>query len=146
MREYIHNVYRIFETIEELAVEHAKIFDQLESELNELRKNPKNENLYNNILRRTKKLRAIRARLKRALRKLNDVSSANHEAKVLQDIATLSEYMVIVGFYQERALLEELAEMSREANLPHHQTMFEEDLRELDDLTRMLETIIDKYY
>jgi len=68
--------------------------------------------------------------------------------EVVRNIATLSEYMVIVGYVYEEELLRKALALSRRVSGPlaSETENIEADLEEVSSLVKRFQDIVDRYY
>ncbi len=132
--------------MEDISDRHAKTLRAFERTLRRLRKDIGNEELQ--VLAKTylRKLRVLRGRLERELG--DEVVLDSVEPEVRDNIATLSEYMIIVGYLYEEELLRKARILARRGAslLEEEEPLIEKDLRQLEELTEKLQRIVDRYY
>ena len=93
-----------------------------------------------------RRLRVLRNRLEKSLG--DEVDLDNVEEEVRYNIATLSEYMVIVGTVYEKELLKKALYLARKGAqlLTENVALMKEDLVNIERLVEKLQRIVDKYY
>jgi len=140
------DAYRLLRVLEEVSEKHAKTVRALERILNRIRKDMGNEELQ--LMARTylKRLRVLRRRLERALE--GDVDFSDVDEVVRENTATLSEYMLIVGFLYEKEVLKKASLLARRGAtlLVEEQDLIDSDVKQLEKISNKLQEIVDKYY
>jgi len=144
--EQLVDPYKLLRVLEDVATRHAKTVRSLNRALVRLHKNPYDEELQSLVLTYIKRLRALRARLWGVLNgavRLEDVAS-----EIRDNIATLSEYMIIVGAEYEKDALKKAMYLSRRGvqMLKNEYDNLVEDVRQIEQLVAKLQEIVDKYY
>jgi hypothetical protein len=144
--ETVVDPYKLLRVLEDVATRHAKTVKSLNRALVRLRKNPYDEELQSLVLTYIKRLRALRARLWGALNgavRLEDVAP-----EIRDNIATLSEYMIIVGAEYEKDVLKKAMYLSRRGvqMLESEYDNLVEDVKQVEQLVAKLQEIVDKYY
>ena len=111
-----------------------------------LRRDLDDEELQTLVLNYIRKLRILRRRLARSLDGAVNLDSV--AAEVRDNIATLSEYMIIVGAEYERDLLNKALILAKRGArlLEESKEAIEDDLRQIDELIEKLQDIVDRYY
>jgi hypothetical protein len=138
--------YKLLRVLEDVATRHAKTVKSLNRALVRLRKNPYDEELQSLVLTYIKRLRTLRARLWGVLNgaiRLEDVAP-----EIRDNIATLSEYMIIVGAEYEKDILKKAMYLGRHGAqmLENERENLVEDVKQLEQIVAKLQEIVDKYY
>ena len=143
--EYI-DPYKLLRTLEDVADKHARAVKSLNRALVRLRRDLDDEELQTLVLNYIRKLRILRRRLARSLDGAVNLDSV--AAEVRDNIATLSEYMIIVGAEYERDLLNKALILAKRGArlLEESKEAIEDDLRQIDELIEKLQDIVDRYY
>ena len=138
--------YALLRVLEDVSRDQASIVKSLERILTRLRSDIYDEDLQQAALTYLKRLRVLRNRLERALDGTIDFEGA--DSQVVYNVATLSEYMLIVGYELERKVLERARLLARRgARLLGAVTEeFERDLEQLERVAAKLQEIVDRYY
>ncbi len=138
--------YKLLRTLEDVTDLHARTVKRLNRVLNRLRKDIDDQELQMLALNYIRKLRVLRTRLEKALD--GEVNLDYVEEEVRYNIATLSEYMVIVGAVYERELLQKALYLARKGAqlLTENTALMKNDLNKIDELVEKLQKIVDKYY
>ncbi len=138
--------YNLLRVLEDVTRDQASIVRSLERILTRLRSDVYDEDLQQAALNQLRRLRLLRTRLERALEGSIDFGSV--ERPVLDNVATLSEYMVIVGFELERKVLERARLLARRGArlLSTVAEELERDLEQLERVAAKLQEIVDRYY
>ncbi len=141
----------MLEVLEEVTHGHVRLIQSLRSTLVKIRRDPLDEALQQSLLAGLRRLRVMRRRVARFFGGLDaEVEEVElRGAKELVDnVATLSEYMLLVAIPAEREVLRRtllLAKRGAEV-LARHAEDVKRDLEELERLSRLLERIVEKYY
>ncbi|ABM79926.1 hypothetical protein [Hyperthermus butylicus] len=138
--------HKLLRVLEDVATRHAKTVKALNRVLVRLRRDPYDEELQSLALTYIKRLRTLRSRLMGVLNgavRLEDVTD-----EIRGNIATLSEYMIIVGAELERDLLKKSIVLGRRGArlLSNAEDEIRNDLQELDSIVEKLQDIVDRYY
>lgn len=143
--EYI-DPYKLLRTLEDVADKHARAVKSLNRALVRLRRDLDDEELQTLVLNYIRKLRILRRRLARSLDGAVNLDSV--AAEVRDNIATLSEYLIIVGAEYERDLLNKALILAKRGArlLEESKEAIEDDLRQIDELVEKLQDIVDRYY
>ena len=146
MAEGSVDAYRLLRILEDVSDKHARTVRSLERVLNRLRKDVTNEELQlmaRNYLRR---LRVLRQRLERNLNGIIDFSDVDKEVR--DNVATLSEYMIIVGYLYEEDVLRKARILAKRGAsiLAEEVDLLEDDLEQVSRIVERLQEIVDKYY
>lgn len=146
MAEGSVDAYRLLRILEDVSDKHARTVRSLERVLNRLRKDVTNEELQlmaRNYLRR---LRVLRQRLERNLNGIIDFSDVDKEVR--DNVATLSEYMIIVGYLYEEDVLRKARILAKRGAsiLAEEVDLLEDDLEQVARIVERLQEIVDKYY
>ncbi|ALL00636.1 hypothetical protein Pyrde_0586 [Pyrodictium delaneyi] len=143
--EYI-DPYKLLRTLEDVTDKHARAMKSLNRALVRLRRDLDDEELQTLVLNYIRKLRILRRRLARSLNGAVNLDSV--AAEVRDNIATLSEYMIIVGAEYERDLLNKALILAKRGArlLEESREAIEDDLRQIDELVEKLQDIVDRYY
>ncbi|OWJ54092.1 hypothetical protein [Pyrodictium delaneyi] len=143
--EYI-DPYKLLRTLEDVTDKHARAVKSLNRALVRLRRDLDDEELQTLVLNYIRKLRILRRRLARSLNGAVNLDSV--AAEVRDNIATLSEYMIIVGAEYERDLLNKALILAKRGArlLEESREAIEDDLRQIDELVEKLQDIVDRYY
>ena len=138
--------YKLLRTLEDVTDLHARTVRKLNKVLNKLRKGVEDQELQMLALNYIRRLRVLRNRLEKSLG--DEVDLDNVEEEVRYNIATLSEYMVIVGTVYEKELLEKALYLARKGAqlLTENVALMKEDLDSIERLVEKLQRIVDKYY
>ena len=138
--------YKLLRTLEDVTDLHARTVRKLNRVLNRLRKDIENQELQVLALNYIRRLRVLRNRLEKSLG--DEVDLGNVEEEVRYNIATLSEYMVIVGTVYEKELLKKALYLARKGAqlLTENVALMKEDLNNIEKLVEKLQRIVDKYY
>ncbi len=139
--------YKLLRTLEDVTDLHARTVRKLNRVLNKLRKDIDDQELQRLALNYIRRLRVLRTRLEKALGD-EEVNLDNVEEEVRYNIATLSEYMVIVGTVYEKELLRKALYLARKGAqlLTDNTALMKEDLNNIEKLVGKLQRIVDKYY
>ena len=146
MAEKIVDAYHLLRVLEDVSDRHARTVRSLERVLNRLRKDVANEELQlmaRNYLRR---LRVLRQPLERSLNGIIDFSDIDKEVR--DNVATLSEYMIIVGYLYEEDVLRKARILAKRGAsiLAEEIDLLEDDLEQVSRIVERLQEIVDKYY
>lgn len=138
--------YKLLRTLEDVTDLHARTVRKLNRVLNKLRKDIEDQELQMLALNYIRRLRVLRNRLEKSLG--DEVDLDNVEEEVRYNIATLSEYMVIVGTVYEKELLKKALYLARKGAqlLTENVALMKEDLVNIERLVEKLQRIVDKYY
>ena len=138
--------YKLLRTLEDVTDKHARIVKSLNRALVRLRKDIDDEELQTLVLNYIRRLRVLRRRLVRSLSGTVDLDTTLTEVR--DNIATLSEYMIIVGMEYERDLLNKALILARRGArlLEENRDAIENDLHQIEELVEKLQYIVDKYY
>jgi hypothetical protein len=110
--------YNLLRVLEDVARDQASIVRSLERMLTRLRGDVYDENLQQTILTYLRRLRLLRSRLERAL--AGEARFEGVEESIVSSVATLSEYMILVGFELERKVLERAMLFARRSHRVWH--------------------------
>ena len=141
--------YKLLRVLEDVTDKHARTVRSLDKTLHRLRRNPSDEQLQSLALNYIRRLRVLRRRLTRALgEEMVEPDFSGVESEVVGNIATLSEYMIIVGHvYEEELLRKALKLVEKGASiLGEDAENIERDLEEIYRLNEKFQRIVDKYY
>ncbi len=138
--------YKLLRTLEDVTDLHARTVRKLNRVLNKLRRDIEDQELQMLALNYIRRLRVLRNRLEKSLG--DEVDLDNVEEEVRYNIATLSEYMVIVGTVYEKELLKKALYLARKGAqlLTENVALMKEDLDNIEKLVEKLQRIVDKYY
>ncbi|KSW11785.1 hypothetical protein CF15_02965 [Pyrodictium occultum] len=138
--------YKLLRTLEDVADRHAKIVRSLNRALSRLRRDTGDEELQALVLTYLRRLRVLRQRLENSLQGPVNLDSVASEVR--DNIATLSEYMIIVGMEYERDLLNKALLLAKRGArlIEESRELIEEDLNKIEELASKLQVIVDKYY
>ena len=138
--------YKLLRTLEDVTDLHARTVRKLNRVLNKLRRDIEDQELQMLALNYIRRLRVLRNRLEKSLG--DEVDLDNVEEEVRYNIATLSEYMVIVGTVYEKELLKKALYLARKGAqlLTENVALMKEDLNNIEKLVEKLQRIVDKYY
>ena len=138
--------YKLLRTLEDVTDLHARTVRKLNRVLNKLRKDIEDQELQMLALNYIRRLRVLRNRLEKSLGGKVDLD--NVEEEVRYNIATLSEYMVIVGTVYEKELLKKALYLARKGAqlLTENVALMKEDLDNIERLVEKLQRIVDRYY
>ncbi len=138
--------YKLLRTLEDVTDLHARTVRKLNRVLNRLRKDIENQELQVLALNYIRRLRVLRNRLEKSLG--DEVDLGNVEEEVRYNIATLSEYMVIVGTVYEKELLKKALYLARKGAqlLTENVALMKEDLDSIERIVEKLQRIVDRYY
>ncbi len=138
--------YKLLRTLEDVTDLHARTVRKLNRVLNKLRKDIEDQELQMLALNYIRRLRVLRNRLEKSLG--DEVDLDNVEEEVRYNIATLSEYMVIVGTVYEKELLKKALYLARKGAqlLTENVALMKEDLDNIERLVEKLQRIVDRYY
>lgn len=138
--------YKLLRVLEDVADRHARALQSLDKVLERLEKDPYNEPLQSLAMTYIKRLRVLRRRMESALD--GELRLDNIEKEVVDNIATLSEYMIIVGYmYEEDVLRRALNVVGKGAELIGEDSEnIREDLESIRRLSEKLQGIVDSYY
>ncbi len=138
--------YKLLRTLEDVTDLHARTVRKLNKVLNKLRKDIEDQELQMLALNYIRRLRVLRNRLEKSLG--GEVDLDNVEEEVRYNIATLSEYMVIVGTVYEKELLKKALYLARKGAqlLTENVALMKEDLDNIERLVEKLQRIVDRYY
>ena len=139
--------FTLLRVLEDVTDKHARTLRSFERALRRLRRDPGSEELQGLVLTYLRRLRVLRRRLARALGEDEPVIEGV-DAEVVKNIATLSEYMVIVGYMYEEELLRKALILARRVSGPlaNEAENIEDDLEEVGALVERFQRIVDKYY
>jgi hypothetical protein len=140
------DAYRLLRVLEDVSDRHAKTVRALERVLRRLRKDIGNEELQSLARTYLKRLRVLRRRLERELEGSIDFSEV--DAEVRDNVATLSEYMIIVGYVYEEDVLRKARLLARRGAqlLAEEEENIDNDLDQMNRIIEKLQEIVDKYY
>ena len=135
--------YNLLKTLSEASEEHAKIVRRLGVLLKRLNKDVNNESIQLQVLRNIKRLRLIRSRIRRALSSAISLDSIDSESR--NNIRTLSEYMLLVGFILEKDMLSTAIRVAKKGAklLETHIGDLNKDLDELEEVVKGLEQVLE---
>jgi len=138
--------YRLLRLLEETTERHARTVKSLERVLNRLRRDIDNEELQLLVRNYLRRLRVMRRRIERSLEGSIDFEGV--DGIVVENIATLSEYMLIVGYvYEEEVLRKARILAKRGARLLQEEyDQLADDMDQLARVSEKLQKIVDKYY
>lgn len=138
--------YKLLRILEDVTDRHARTIQSLDKALERLERDPYNESLQSLVMTYLKRLRVLRKRMEAALD--GEVRLEGIESEVVDNIATLSEYMIIVGYmYEEDVLRRALAVAGKGAELiGEDEENIREDLESVRRLSERLQSIVDNYY
>ncbi len=137
--------YSLLRVLSETSEEHAKTIKRLGTLLKRLSKDIANDNLQLKVMSYIKRLRLLRSRIRRALDANPDINSVDNVSR--ENIATLSEYMILVGFTLERDMLNTALRLARKGAriLEAHLNDITKDVDEVNDLSNRLERLISNF-
>ncbi len=141
----------MLETLEDVTQSHYRLIQSLRSALVRVRRDTSDVDMQRSVLAGLRRLRVLRKRVASYFGGFleEDVEVELEGAKeVVENVATLSEYMLIVAIPAEEEVLKRtllLAKRGAEL-LEKHRGDIEEDLEQLRRLSRLLERIVEKYY
>ena len=140
------DAYNLLRVLEDFARDQASIVRSLERMLSRLREDVYDEDLQQAVLSYLRRLRLLRTRLERAL--TGEAEFGDAEETVVYNVATLSEYMVLVGYELERKVLERARLLARRGArlLSAALDDIERDLEQLERVVSKLQEIVDRYY
>jgi hypothetical protein len=138
--------YNLLRVLEDVTRDQASTVRSLERILSRLRSDLYDEDLQQAALTHLRRLRLLRTRLEKALE--GSVEFGNVDKQVLDSVATLSEYMIIVGFELERKVLERARLLARRGARLLNTVAgdIERDLEQLERVSEKLQEIVDRYY
>ncbi len=136
--------YKLLRLLEDLTDKHARTVRALDRVLNRLRKDIENEELQSMALTYLRRLRVLRRRLLRALEGSIDFDYAEEEVRT--NVATLSEYMIIVGYVYEEEVLRKMRILAKRGAVMLQGESFEDDVEQISRISEKLQEIVDKYY
>ncbi len=136
--------YHLLRVLEDVTRDQANIVKSLERMLTRLRGDIYDEDLQHTILTYLRRLRLLRSRLERALE--GEAVFEGAEGTVVDNVATLSEYMLIVGFELERKVLERARLLAKRGARLLSIEDIERDLEQLERVSAKLQEIVDRYY
>ncbi len=141
----------MLETLEDVTQSHYRLIQSLRSALVRVRRDMSDVDMQRSVLAGLRRLRVLRKRVASHFGGFleEDVEVELEGAEeVVGNVATLSEYMLIVAIPAEEEVLKRallLAKRGAEL-LEKHRADIEEDLEQLRRLSRLLERIVEKYY
>ncbi len=140
------DAYRLLRTLEDVSDRHARTVRALDRMLNRLRKDIENEELQTAVKTYIRRLRVLRQRLERALEGSIDFSEVDEVVR--ENVATLSEYMIIVGFIYEEEVLRKARILAKRGAriLEEEYERINDDMEQLARISSRLQEIVDKYY
>ncbi len=136
--------YKLLRLLEDLTDKHARTVRALDRVLNRLRKDIGNEELQSMALTYLRRLRVMRRRLLRALEGSIDFDYAEEEVRT--NVATLSEYMIIVGYVYEEEVLRKMRILAKRGAVMLQGENFDDDVEQIGVISEKLQKIVDKYY
>jgi len=136
--------YRLLRLLEDLTDKHARTVRALDRVLSRLRKDIENQELQSLALTYLRRLRVMRRRLLRALEGSIDFDYAEEEVR--SNVATLSEYMIIVGYIYEEEVLRKMRILAKRGAVMLQGENFDEDVEQIVVISKKLQKIVDKYY
>lgn len=136
--------YKLLRLLEDLTDKHARTVRALDRVLNRLRRDIENEELQSMALTYLRRLRVLRRRLLRALEGSIDFDYAEEEVRT--NVATLSEYMIIVGYVYEEEVLRKMRILAKRGAVMLQGESFEDDVEQISRISEKLQEIVDKYY
>ena len=141
----------MLETLEDVTQSHYRLIQSLRSTLVRVKRDMADVEMQRSLLAGLRRLRVLRKRVASHFGGFIDeeVDVELEGAKeVVENVATLSEYMLIVAIPAEEEVLRRtllLAKRGAEL-LEKHRLDIEQDIEQLKRLSRLLEAIVDKYY
>ncbi len=134
--------YNLLKVLSDVSEDHARVIRSLGKTLNRLSKDIENDQLQARVLAHIRKLRLLRSRLRRALDDGPRIDAVEGEAR--ENILTLTEYMLLVGFHLERDMLKRALKLaSKGARLIEAQRrQIEEDLEEIERLSSAFQELL----
>ncbi len=141
--------FKLLRVLEDVSETHAKTLRALERTLNRLRRDPGDEALQSLALTYIKRLRVLRRRIERQLGDEGmEAEFGDVDPEVARNVATLSEYMIIVGFLYEEELLRKALILARRGArlLAEEAANIEADLDMISRLSERFQRIVDAHY
>jgi len=139
--------YHLLRVLEDVSNEHAEVVRALEKALRRLDIDSSDEGLKALVARYLRRLRILRKRVESALAS-GAVNLADVEQEVRSNIATLSEYMIIVGYAYEEEVIKKAINLAERAPalLPGEAERLRSDLRAIRRLSETFQEIVASYY
>jgi phosphate uptake regulator len=140
------DAYKLLRVLEEVSDRHARTVRALDRVLNRLRRDIENEELQMMAKTYLRRLRVLRQRLERSLQ--GEIEFDSVDEVVRDNVATLSEYMIIVGYVYEEDVLRKVRILAKRGAhmLQDEQELIQNDIEQLSRITSKLQEIVDKYY
>ena len=141
----------MLEALEDISHAHTRLIRSLRSTLVRVRRDMVDEALQQSVLAGIRRLRVMRNRLARFFGGIDaevDEVELKGSKELIENVATLSEFMLIVAIPAEEEVLKRtllLAKRGAEL-LSKHSDDLRRDLEQLKKLSRLLELIVEKYY
>ncbi len=140
---------KLLRVLEDVSEKHAKTLRALERTLRRLRRDPENEALQSLALTYIKRLRVLRRRVERQLGSEGfEAEFGEVDPEVARNVATLSEYMIIVGLLYEEELLRKAVILARRGArlLAEELSNIEADIEAIGRLSQRFQRIVDRHY
>ncbi|AEM39563.1 hypothetical protein Pyrfu_1707 [Pyrolobus fumarii 1A] len=141
------------DTLENVTQSHVRLIQSLRSSLVRVRRDTTDIEMQRSVLAGLRRLRVLRKRIADHLGGLKvDAESLDIELvgpqELIENVATLSEYMLIVGIPAEEEVLKRTLLLARRGAelLNQHAGDIQEDIEQLKKLSKLLEIIVEKYY
>ena len=141
----------MLEALEDISHAHTRLIRSLRSTLVRVKRDMVDEGLQQSVLAGLRRLRVMRNRLARFFGGIDaevDEVELKGSRELVENVATLSEFMLIVAIPAEEEVLKRtllLAKRGAEV-LARHSDTIRQDLEQLRKLSRLLELIVEKYY
>ncbi|GEM_PF-3131855 len=141
--------YKFASVLDEVGQKQGKLLEELQK-LIQFMKNENNPAIDRRVESNLRRLRVLRARVKRIISNPKSIELDGLDEYTRDSIAVLSEYMLIVGYLQEKMLINELISIlnSRDDKDEHIDIVnrLYSDLEEIESIEKTLKIIVNKYY
>ena len=141
----------MLEALEDISHAHTRLIRSLRSTLVRVKRDMVDEGLQQSVLAGLRRLRVMRNRLARFFGGIDaevDEVELKGSKELVENVATLSEFMLIVAIPAEEEVLKRTLLLAKRGAglLAKHSDAIRQDLEQLRKLSRLLELIVEKYY
>ncbi len=141
--------YKFASVLDEVGQKQGKLLEELHR-LVQYMKAENNPIIDKRIESNLRKLRVLRSRIKRLILNPKSVELDKLDEHTRDSIAVLSEYMLIVGYLQEKMLINEIitildSRKNRDEYIDLISKLYS-DLEEIESIEKTLKIIVDRYY
>ncbi len=141
----------MLEALEDISHAHTRLIRSLRSTLVRVKRDMVDEGLQQSVLAGLRRLRVMRNRLARFFGGIDaevDEVELKGSKELVENVATLSEFMLIVAIPAEEEVLKRTLLLAKRGAglLAKHSDTIRQDLEQLRKLSRLLELIVEKYY